>query len=276
VARDIWSKLRLNSSVELSDIELIGSKTRRRLAMSGAVDGKDVESAVTVMSQGELHALALALFLPRATLDASPFRFVVIDDPVQAMDPAKVDAFAKVLDGLAETRQVVVFTHDNRLPQAVRDLGIDARILEIDRSAGSEVDVRNSSDPARRSLADAEEVARNRRSTDEMKRRVVPQLCRQAVEAACRDVAGRQLAQGKSRDMIEKEWDEALQTSHKIAYALYGDSTIDLGPWLAKSGRRRGAMGIVGRAVHEGLTRDPLGAVNDVRLMIEDIEAGGK
>lgn len=273
-ARQIWSVLRLNSSVELSDIELTGSKTRRRVAMSGAVDGQDVESAVAVMSQGELHALALALFLPRATLDASPFRFVVIDDPVQAMDPAKVDALARVLDALAETRQVVVFTHDNRLPQAVRDLGIAARILEIDRSTGSRVEVRNASDPARRSLEDAVAIAKNKQAGDETKRRVVPQLCRQAVETACRDVAGRQLAGGKSRDAIEKEWDDAVQTKHKIAYALYGDSTVDLGPWLAKSGRRRGAMGVIGPAVHQGLTRDPLEAVNDVRLLIDDIEAG--
>ena len=49
------------------------------------------------MSQGELHALALALFLPRATAADSPFRFVVLDDPIQAMDPAKIDGFVQVL-----------------------------------------------------------------------------------------------------------------------------------------------------------------------------------
>ena len=45
------------------------------------------------MSQGELHALALALFLPRATAPESPFRFIVLDDPIQAMDPSKVEGF---------------------------------------------------------------------------------------------------------------------------------------------------------------------------------------
>ena len=54
------------------------------------------------MSQGELHALALALFLPRATAASSPFRFVVLDDPIQAMDPAKIDGFVQVL---SEDRQ---------------------------------------------------------------------------------------------------------------------------------------------------------------------------
>ena len=72
------------------------------------------------MSQGELHALALSLFLPRATSDDSPFRFVVIDDPVQAMDPARVDGLARVLAETARTHQVVVFSHDDRLPESLR------------------------------------------------------------------------------------------------------------------------------------------------------------
>ncbi len=66
----------------------------------------------------------------RATM-GEPFRFVVVDDPVQSMDPAKVDGLARVLEDAAKTRQVVVFTHDDRLPEAVRRLGIDARILEV-------------------------------------------------------------------------------------------------------------------------------------------------
>ena len=48
-------------------------------------------AALGVMSQGELHSLALSLFIPRATLPESPFRLIVIDDPVQSMDPARVD-----------------------------------------------------------------------------------------------------------------------------------------------------------------------------------------
>jgi DNA-binding PucR family transcriptional regulator len=71
------------------------------------------------MSQGELHSLALSLFFPRATLDESPFRFVVIDDPVQSMDPSKVDGLARVLERAGKQRQVIVFTHDDRLPEAL-------------------------------------------------------------------------------------------------------------------------------------------------------------
>ena len=34
-------------------------------------------TALSVMSQGELHALGLALFLPRASAPESPFRFIL-------------------------------------------------------------------------------------------------------------------------------------------------------------------------------------------------------
>src|SRR5262249_29659173 len=90
----VWGELRQESNVELGPIRLEGSANQRRVPLDVTVDGKD-GAALGVMSQGELHALGLALFLPRATADDSPFRFVVIDDPVQSMDPAKVDGLAK-------------------------------------------------------------------------------------------------------------------------------------------------------------------------------------
>ena len=91
----------------------------------------------------------LSLFLPRATLPESPFRFVVIDDPVQSMDPARVDGLARALEETARTRQVIVFTHDERLPEAVRRLGIESRMFMVTRRPGSVVEVRKSLDPAK-------------------------------------------------------------------------------------------------------------------------------
>src|SRR5688572_18807629 len=98
------------------------------------------------MSQGELHAIALSLFLPRATLPESPFRFIVIDDPVQSMDPSRVDGLARVLERAAKGAQVIVFTHDDRLPESVRRLGIDARVIEVTRREGSVIELRTALD----------------------------------------------------------------------------------------------------------------------------------
>ena len=111
------------------------------------------------MSQGELHSLALSLFIPRATLPESPFRFIVIDDPVQSMDPSRVDGLARVLQSAGKDRQVIVFTHDDRLPEAVRRLDIDATVIEVTRREGSVVEPRRSKDPVSRYIEDAMALA---------------------------------------------------------------------------------------------------------------------
>lgn len=142
-AAHIWSTLRQGSSVEIADVALKGATTARQLQVTSRVDGQTV-GALGVMSQGELHALALALFLARATMPTSPFGFVVLDDPMQAMDSAKVAALAAVLAEIATSHQVVIFTHDDRLVAAAKQLGRDEalRVLEVERGPRSTVKVR--------------------------------------------------------------------------------------------------------------------------------------
>jgi hypothetical protein len=77
-AREIWAELRQESNVDIGAISLQGTNTSRKAVLKGTVDGVPSE-ALSVMSQGELHALALALFIPRATTPNSPFRFIVLD-----------------------------------------------------------------------------------------------------------------------------------------------------------------------------------------------------
>ena len=156
-ARQIWAELRQESNVDLGDITLAGTATKRKAVLGGSVDGEPTQ-ALSVMSQGEQNAVALALFLPRATSVKSPFRFVVLDDPIQAMDPSKIDGFVRVLSGIARTHQVVVFSHDDRLASVIREAGIDARLVEVIRESGSKVRVRPNIDPARRLIVLFHEV----------------------------------------------------------------------------------------------------------------------
>jgi hypothetical protein len=189
-AKAIWDLLRQQSHVDLGAIVLEGVKNRRRVVLDVKVDGV-AGAALGVMSQGELHALALSLFLPRATLGSSPFRFVVVDDPVQSMDPARVDGLARVLEEVSQDRQVIVFTHDDRLPDALRRLQIQARILEVTRRINSTVEFRNALDPTERALDDARALARTTELPDQVARRVVPGFCRLAIEARCADIVRR-------------------------------------------------------------------------------------
>ncbi len=72
-AREIWAQLRQESNVDLGAIRLSGSGNRRQVDVNVTVDGSP-GAALGVMSQGEVNAPALSIFLPRATVTASPFR----------------------------------------------------------------------------------------------------------------------------------------------------------------------------------------------------------
>ena len=145
------------STVVLSDLALAGQTTRRHLELATSVDGME-SAALGVMSQGELNALSLSLFLARALLPESPFRFLVIDDPVQAMDAVKVEGLARVLDEASRERQVIVFTHDERLPAAARRLRIEHRLLAVTRRENSQVQCEPVQEPVQRHLSDARAV----------------------------------------------------------------------------------------------------------------------
>jgi hypothetical protein len=220
----IWGQLRQESNVALGAIRLTGSATRRQVDFHVTVDGTD-GAALSVMSQGEINALALSVFLPRVTMPASPFGFLIIDDPVQAMDPAKVEGLARVLSDTARERQVIVFTHDDRLPEAVRRLGLAATILEVTRRPGSVVEVRRALDPPARAIEDARAISADRGVPDEIARRVVGGLCRVALESAFAEAYRRaRLCAGDPHQVVE---DRLLATSTSLtgraALALFGD-----------------------------------------------------
>jgi hypothetical protein len=149
-----WGKLQQTSRVTVDPFEISGIKTSRKLGMTCSIDGESA-NARSVLSQGELHALGLSMFLPRALHRDSPFGFLVIDDPVQALDVRKVDGLAQLLSDIAVTRQVIVFTHDERLPDAVHRLGLQATVLKVERSEQSAVSVKRTSDAVSRALEEA-------------------------------------------------------------------------------------------------------------------------
>jgi predicted ATPase len=269
-AKQIWAMLRQESNVDLGALSLEGSATRRRVELTASVDGQDA-GAFGVMSQGELHALALALFLPRATAQDSPFGFIVIDDPVQAMDPAKVDGLAQVLHETAQQRQVIVLTHDDRLPEAVRRLRLPARILEVTRDAGSAVSIATGSDPTDRYLSDARAVASDKAVPPGVAALAVPELCRLALEQTCRDVYFRtELLKGRPRAEVEADWANALTTRARLALVVRGTPDASLDPWLTTS-RRRVALGICTTAVHAGLKGNPHNAIDDVQATVQEL-----
>jgi len=219
-----WRELRQGSSVDLHEITL--KKVGRGGRADFDVRADEAEAnALGVMSQGELLALSVSVFLPRAALEESPFRFAVIDDPVQAMDPSKVDGLAKVLHRAARTRQIVVFTHDDRLPEAIRRLRLDATMLHVDRRARSAVAVQASRTPVQRYLDGARGYARADRLPPEVQARVVPMFCRNAVEAAAANfVRARAAERGEDLQTADDQIAEARSLRETLALVLFGDA----------------------------------------------------
>ncbi|WP_067653337.1 AAA family ATPase [Nocardia harenae] len=273
-----WSMLRQESNVEIGDLCLEGTATRRKLRIDSMVDGVPA-AGLTVLSQGELHALALALFLPRATLAESPFRFLVLDDPVQAMDPAKVDGLVTLLADLARTRQVIVLSHDDRLPAAVRRGNVAATIMEVDRGKDSQVAITTLTDPARRYVADAFglvlEYENGKLPADAM-RRTLPGMLRFAVETAAKHAFfTRNIKAGGELEALEREWEAAGSTRDKVILGVFGEKQEHhvLERW-ARAPYQKSALKITGPKMHSGLdaTEDPRQAAKDVQRLVEDIE----
>jgi hypothetical protein len=254
-------------------VRLEGSNTKRRVALDVTVDGVG-GTALGVMSQGELHALSLALFLPRAMLDHSPFRFLLIDDPVQAMDPAKVEGLADVLSGVARTHQVVVFTHDDRLPEAVRRLQIEATILEVHRKERSVVELTSSADPVSRYLDDARAVASTSGLPDDIKMQVVAGFCRNALEAACHEVIRRKrLGRGERHADVEVAIAGATTLTATTALAIFDDAERG-GDVLSHYNARQGSWAgdvhqACNKGVHGGRVVEPLNLTRDTHRLTE-------
>lgn len=268
----IWDTLRQESNVDITGIHLPNPRGNlRAVDFATTVDGT-ATSGMSVLSTGELHAITLALFLPRATRPDSPFRFVVLDDPIQAMDPSKIDGFVQVLHGIAAERQVIVFSHDDRLPEAVRRLAPDATIVEVRRGGGSVVDVDASEDPAARNLADARALIRDAGVPPDLLRQVVPRLCRAAFEAVTRDAWYRRAwTAGIDRAERERRWAAVRKNPARLALALHADADQDVQRWLGRAPSRQRAMAVCGTQAHTGLTGPPGNAVEDVAELVDAV-----
>ena len=268
--RQFWSTMRQDSNVELVNVLLAGQKTNRRVEVQVKVDDTD-NVALGVMSQGELNALALSLFLPRATQPESPFRFICIDDPVQAMDPSKVDGLARVLEQVSKTHQVLVFTHDSRLYEAILRLGIRAQVLEVTRRARSTVELREAHDPIEQALSDARALALTRELPEKVGRKVVPNFCRRALEICLTEIYQR-----KHPFKLE-EYDQAETLNKKASLALFGtiERVGDVHGHLRRYGQSAEAYYDCNKGSHGGYDGDLQILIQRTRDLVGQLRRGG-
>lgn len=226
-AQRYWGWVGQGSSVSLDGFRLSGRASARELELSASIEGAR-RAVPASMSQGESNALSLCLFMARALQRESPFGFLVLDDVVQAMDATKVEGLARLLGEAGHRRQILVFTHDERLQAALRRLNIDYRQLTVTRRPDSQVDFRTVDAPVQRWLGDARSVLKTRNVSDETKRRVIPGYCRQALEAACVEaVWHRRLKIGRDSAATQRDLGRAPTLLAKVALVMLDDSSGD-------------------------------------------------
>lgn len=230
-----WNRIRTGSAVSFEKLTILrayaaqASKPTSRVSLDLTVDGiGGVERGV--LSQGELHTLALSIFLPTMERDESPFSFAVIDDPTHGMDDSAIQGLAGVLRDSAKKLQVIVFTHDKRLLDALRQQGIGHTQINVTRTGKSVVTCEKVSDPISQRMDDAQMFAQEAVVNDEFRyRHLAAYQCRRAIEAAChRAVRSKFARQGLSHQQIASKVELALRnkdatTLRLLALAIFGD-----------------------------------------------------
>jgi len=180
-----------------------------------------------------------------------------------------VEGLAQVLARVAKTHQVVVFTHDDRLPEAVRRLQLDATVWEVVRREQSVIELKKNEDPVARYLDDARALSRTDDLPESALLRVVPGLCRSALEAACHQVIRRKrFANGAKHSEVEELLRSLTTTTQVMALALFDDSRRG-GDVMSKLNALGGWAGDAYKACQRGTHGKYAG---DIRALVDDTQ----
>ena len=135
--KEIWSQLNADSDLQVTDLRLAGgTRAAKRVEIGLNVGGTSVlpgAKTPSILSTGQRNALTLATYFPRATQPQSPFRFLILDDPVHAFDSWRVRYLAERLRQMADDYQIVVLSHDERLWSELQRHGQIRQSIRLDR-----------------------------------------------------------------------------------------------------------------------------------------------
>ncbi len=95
--------IQLNLSVE------VDNRTNRNSYKFSDSNGRDI---IPVLSQGNMNALALSIFLALAKSGNAPFGFLMFDDPSQSLGSSEKKEFINILNEIAEQKNLVISTMD--------------------------------------------------------------------------------------------------------------------------------------------------------------------
>jgi len=98
-----------------------GEMKARRVEIKASSYGIDLASAVSSLSESKLNALGICMSVATNMQGASPFDFLVIDDPIQSLDEEHETQFVAVIRELVERgKQVILLSHNRSWIDQVR------------------------------------------------------------------------------------------------------------------------------------------------------------
>jgi hypothetical protein len=211
---------RIENLLSDADLHLKGISVLSSKASMELVDRNNNKVDLGMLSAGQRNAVLLAPLL--ASVDAGPFGFLILDDPVHAFDELRIDRLAESLSRIAEARRVIVLTHDDRLKEylAAKTTDYDTRLVDRSSASGA-VEVSDSSHFWRELLTDAghihdlalKEAGSTKDVTDALRR-----LCRMSIDNALRSFTLRN-AVVFSRDTADDL--RSLDAKHKTEERLH-------------------------------------------------------
>ena len=128
--KDLYEKLNPNEIITFDKVEVAGTR-RKSISLVGSFDGKEL-NPVSCFSEAHTNSLGIALYLSQRVQRNPDWGFILLDDPVQSMDANHVTNLATLLLDFAETKQVLVFTHQADFCKQLCDLFYGKRLLRYE------------------------------------------------------------------------------------------------------------------------------------------------
>jgi energy-coupling factor transporter ATP-binding protein EcfA2 len=178
----------LRLDVSASDRQGLNEATDLRLSLHGA------ETAPGSLSAGQYNALVLALLL--SSTGRGPLRFLVLDDPVHAMDDFRTNRFAELIASRVATgQQIVLLTHDQQLVDVLRHHVDNLNVVKLSRDEHGNIVQLQATHPWQPLLDDAKKILSSNRNarggisvlSEDTTAVLVLSFCRQAIDAVLRE-----------------------------------------------------------------------------------------
>lgn len=108
-----FQKIVENPAIQKLDVRI--EEDTRTGGNSYTFHDQNGEELSPVLSQGDLNALALSMFLGLVKAYSHPIGFIMMDDPSQSLGTAQKKRLAEVIDEVCEDRNLIVSTMDSEL-----------------------------------------------------------------------------------------------------------------------------------------------------------------